>query len=149
MLFRSGYVTIQIKGTQIGTTTDATGHFLITNLQPGDIILLFSMVGYETKEVPVTLKAGVTTTIDVELEESTFAINDVVVSANKYETKRRETATLVNILSPLVFETTSSNSVAEVLDFQPGLRVEMSCSNCGYPQLRMRSQEHTSERQSH
>ncbi len=132
-----GYVTIQIKGTQIGTTTDATGHFMMTNLQPGDITLVFSMVGFETKEVPVILKAGVTTTVDTELQESTFAIHDVVVSANKYETKRRETASLVNVLSPLVFESTASSSVSEVLDFQPGLRVEMSCSNCGYPQLRM------------
>ena len=132
-----GYVTIQIKGTQIGTTTDATGHFMMTNLQPGDITLVFSMVGFETKEVPVILKAGVSTTFDTELQESTFAIHDVVVSANKYETKRRETASLVNVLSPLVFESTASSSVSEVLDFQPGLRVEMSCSNCGYPQLRM------------
>ena len=132
-----GYVTIQVKGTQIGTTTDATGHFLLTNLTPGPITLVFSMVGFETKEVKVELKAGVTTNVDVELNEAAFAINDVVVSANRYETKRRETASLVNVLSPLVFENTTSSNVSEVLDFQPGLRVEMSCSNCGYPQLRM------------
>ena len=29
-----GYVTIQVKGTQIGTTTAATGHFLFTNQTP-------------------------------------------------------------------------------------------------------------------
>ena len=132
-----GYVTIQVKGTQIGTTTDATGHFLLTNLKPGDVTLIFSMVGFETKEISVTLKAGVTANVEVKLQESTFNINDVVVSANKYESKRREVSTLVNVLSPLTFESTTSTNVADVLDYQSGLRVEMSCSNCGVPQLRI------------
>ena len=132
-----GYVTIQVKGTQIGTTTDATGHFLLTNLKPGEITLTFSMIGFETKEIPVTLKAGITANVEVKMQESTFNINDVVVSANKYETKRREVSTLVNVLSPLTFESTTSTNVADVLDYQSGLRVEMSCSNCGVPQLRI------------
>ena len=71
------------------------------------------------------------------LTERSEAIDEVMVSNNKYETKKRETSTLVNVLSPTLFAQTSSCQVSEVLDFQPGLRVEMNCSNCGVPQLRI------------
>ena len=131
------FVTIQIKGTTQGTTSDATGHFMMTNLTPGEKVLVFSMIGYEPVEIPIDLKRGETRDLEVVLHESSEAIEEVVVSANKYETKKRETSTLVNVLSPTLFAQTSSCQVSEVLDFQPGLRVEMNCSNCGVPQLRI------------
>ncbi|MCD7962393.1 MAG: TonB-dependent receptor [Rikenellaceae bacterium] len=36
-----------------------------------------------------------------------------------------------------IFERTSSNNLTETLNFQPGLRVENSCSNCGSTELRI------------
>jgi outer membrane receptor for ferrienterochelin and colicins len=68
-------------------------------------------------------------------------IDNVVVTANKYETKQREVATIVNVISPLIIESTTSNSMADVLNFQTGLRVEETCSNCGVPQIRINGLE--------
>ena len=135
------FVNIQIKGSSIGTTTDESGHFFLRNLPLGEHTLLFSMVGYTSEERVVTVKENSTVELHVKMNEASFLIDNVVVTANKYETKQKQAVSIVNVISPLIFETTSSNNMAEVLDYQTGLRVEMSCQNCGVPQLRINGLE--------
>lgn len=52
------YITIALKGTTIGTVTDATGHYFLKNLPEGDFVLEASSVGYKTISRNVTLKRG-------------------------------------------------------------------------------------------
>ena len=87
------------------------------------------------------LSAGQTCEVNVLMHETSMLLDNVVVTASKYETKQKEAAGIVNMVSPVMFETTSSNSMADVLNYQTGLRVEMSCSNCGVPQLRINGLE--------
>lgn len=61
------FVTIQVKGTNIGTVTDESGHFLLTNLPLGEQTIIFSYVGYETKEQPVVIISNMTTEIKVSI----------------------------------------------------------------------------------
>ncbi|MBB6460168.1 SusC/RagA family TonB-linked outer membrane protein [Flammeovirga kamogawensis] len=67
-------VTIQIKGTTTGSTTNYNGEFSL-NAQPEDI-LIFSFIGYTSKEVPV----GNKTTFNVTLEEDSQQLKEVVVT---------------------------------------------------------------------
>lgn len=131
------FINIQLKGTSIGTKTDESGHYFLKNLPSGNFTLQVSCVGYTTQEIPVEIVINKTQEIDIILEENNTTINQVVITSNKYETKQRETATVVNVIPPKLFECTSSCNVAEVLSFQPGLRVEADCQNCGYTQLRI------------
>lgn len=131
------FVTIQLKGTSIGAVSDITGHFILSNLPAGEQTLIFSMVGYETIEKTIELEQNKTLEVNVALSEISTLMDQVVVTSNKYATKKREASTIVNVISPRLFEQTASNCMADVLDFQPGLRVEQSCSNCGAPQLRI------------
>ena len=78
-----------------------------------------------------------TTELKAVIHEVSQQLNSVVVTANRYATKRQEAATIVNVLSPVLFETTAGACVADALNFQPGLRVENSCSNCGKTDLRI------------
>lgn len=131
------FINVQLKGTALGCLTDETGHYYLKNLPLGKQTVVFSSVGYTTKEVELLVRPDSTYLLEVELEESSYLLDNVVVTANKYETKQREIASIVNVISPLIIENTSSNSMADVLNFQTGLRVEMSCCNCGVPQLRI------------
>lgn len=135
------FVTVQVKGTNIGTATDESGHFLLTNLPLGEHTIIFSYVGYETKEQPVVVISNMTTEIKVSIREKSHLLNNVVVTANRYATKQQEVATIVNVISPMVIESTTSNSMADVLNFQTGVRVEETCSNCGVPQVRINGLE--------
>ncbi len=80
-------VTVLVKGTTLGTSTDAEGRFVlkvpVTAAQP---VLVFTFVGMKTREV--AMKGG-QTTYDVVLEEDSQTLDDVVVTGI-YERKRSD-----------------------------------------------------------
>ncbi len=131
------FVNVQIKGTNIGTVTDESGHYFLKNLPVGHQTVIFSFVGYETLELPVNIVAQKTIELKAAIREVSQMLNSVVVTANRYATKRQEVATIVNVLTPQLFENTAGICVADALNYQPGLRVENTCSNCGKTELRM------------
>ena len=135
------FANVQVKGTSMGCLTDESGHFYLKNLPVGTHTVVFSMMGYETIEKTVTLQRDTLIELKVAIAETSFVIDNVVVTANKYATKQKEVATIVNVISPLIIESTASNSMADVLNFQTGLRVEETCSNCGVPQIRINGLE--------
>ena len=47
------FITVFLKGTTIGTTTDATGHYYLKNLPEGKFTLVMKTLGYKTVEKPV------------------------------------------------------------------------------------------------
>ena len=135
------FVNVQVEGTALGCLTDESGHFYLKNLPQGELTIVFSMMGYETEKRTVTLRRDTLIEMNVAIAETSFMIDNVVVTANKYETKQREVATIVNVIPPLIIESTTSNSMADVLNFQTGLRVEETCSNCGVQQIRINGLE--------
>jgi outer membrane receptor for ferrienterochelin and colicins len=130
-------ISVALKGTTIGTTTDATGHYLLKNIPIGKFTMVASGIGYKPVEKEVDLTSDNTIDVDFELEEDQIMIEGVVVSANRNETNRKEASTIVNIINPKIFENTNSVCLAQGLNFQPGLRTEINCQNCGLPQVRI------------
>ena len=70
-----------------------------------------------------------------------LALGDVVVSATRNVTKRRLAPTLVNVLDAKIFDNTQSSFLSQALKFQPGVRVEDNCQNCGFSQVRINGLE--------
>ena len=131
------FITIQLRGTTIGTTTDHSGHYFLKNLPEGKFTLEYKFLGYKTVSKEVELKKGKTQEINIEMEEDKIALEGVVVSANRSETTRRLAPTLVNVLDAKMFQTTNAVNLAQGLNFQPGVRVETNCQNCGFQQVRI------------
>src|SRR5258706_13112013 len=69
-------VNIVVKGTTIGTITDADGRYRVT-VNSADDVLVFSFVGFVTQEVAV----GGRTTVDIALAADTKQLTEVVVTA--------------------------------------------------------------------
>lgn len=88
-------VTVFVKGTTHGTSTDADGKYYISNI-PGNSILIFSSVGMQPLEVQVAGR----TVIDIVLEAAIINIEDVVVVG--YGTQKR--ASLVGSVSTVKSE---------------------------------------------
>ncbi|MDD6209595.1 MAG: TonB-dependent receptor [Bacteroidales bacterium] len=135
------YINVALKGTMIGTLTDLTGHYFLANLPTGEYQLVVSGLGYKTTEVPVRIVPGKTIEINIEIEEASVAMEEVVVSANRNETRRMESPIIVNVMSAKDFNLTNSCDLSQGLNYQPGLRVEMNCQNCGFPQVRINGLE--------
>jgi len=72
------------KGTSVGTSTNIDGDYSINLNTSGERILVFSFVGYETKEIPV----GLDTTINITLAEQTEGLNEIVIIG--YQAVERE-----------------------------------------------------------
>ena len=131
------FINISLKGTTLGTVTDATGHYFLKNLPIGKFTIVVSGVGYKTIEKEIDLTSVKSIDLNFEMEEDQIMLESVVVSANRNETNRREAPSIVNVLSPKTFENTNSVCLAQGLNFQPGLRTEINCQNCGLPQVRI------------
>jgi len=114
------YVTVMVKGTAIGGISDATGHYFLKDIPVGRQTLVFSSVGYVTEEKTVNLAHDQMLELNIMMQEETFMMDGVVVTANKYATKRKESATIVNVISPVLFENTNAHCMADVLSFQTG-----------------------------
>jgi TonB-linked SusC/RagA family outer membrane protein len=69
-------VSIVLKGTTVGTTTDANGTYTLT-LPDGTGILQFSFIGFATQEVAV----GNQTTINISLLPDVTSLSEIVVTA--------------------------------------------------------------------
>ena len=131
------YVTFQIKGTTIGTATDETGHYYITNLPLGEQTVVVKMMGYKTIEQTINVREGETQELNFDMEENTIYFEDVIISADRNGNTRRFSPSLVSVIDMKTFATTNSNTLSEGLKFQPGLRVENNCQNCGFAQVRI------------
>ena len=135
------FVNIYLKGTTYGTSTNDNGHYIMEHLPVGKHTIVVSFMGYKTIEQEVNLEANRSVEMNFTLEENSVLMRDVVVSANRYEVDRKEAATIVNVLTPKLFVATNSVNLAEGLNYQPGLRVENTCQNCGVNAVRINGLE--------
>lgn len=131
------YVTIRLTGTTYGTMTDATGHYFLKNVANGKYTIEASCIGYISQQYEVTIKSDITQEVNFLLVEDVMQLEQIVVTGNKGEVKRRNSSTLVNVLNAKTFDLVSACSLADGLNFQPGVRVENNCQNCGFTQVRI------------
>lgn len=76
-------VSIQVKGTTRGTTTDAEGQYRLS--VPANSRLVFSFIGFNNQELPV----GNQTTINVSLTSGAQSLDEIVVTAQGIERDKR------------------------------------------------------------
>lgn len=79
--------TVLVKGTSVGTVTDADGRFRLTIPGNGEAILVISAIGYKTQELPWNGN----TDLDIAMQEAPNPLNEVIVVG--YGTQKRATLT--------------------------------------------------------
>src|SRR5690606_24311477 len=72
------FANITVKGSTQGSSTDDQGRYTIS-LKPGNYTLVIAYLGYETKEIPFTLKANERKVINHTLAASGVQLNDIVI----------------------------------------------------------------------
>ncbi len=128
---------VRVNNTDLVVMTDASGHYLFRDLVPGEYELTVSMTGYRTLSKKVYISANRSIELNFEVLPDAFMLDQVVVTSSKTETARRNSPSLVNVLSGKTFINVGAASLADGLDFQPGVRVENDCQNCGFTQVRI------------
>lgn len=99
---------VMAKGTSSGTATDFDGNYSIET--ESNAVLIFSYVGYDTKEVSVNGQ----TTVNVVLDENAVMLNEVV--AIGYGTVKKSDATgSVGVVKPSEIQAGLATSAQDLL----------------------------------
>lgn len=101
-------VSVTIKGTQTGVSTNTDGAFKIS--APKDAVLIFTFIGYLPREIEVKGRA----VINVTLQPSKKELNDVVV-VGYHEVKQRTTTAAITVISGKQIEDLPTPSFTQAL----------------------------------
>lgn len=103
-----------------GVATNEVGSYTI-KAEPGRIRMQFRFVGYQTSFRIIELAEGDKLTLDVQLEPQTHLLNELVVSASKYEQRISDVIVSMEVISPATIENTHTLSVESAIRQVPGL----------------------------
>jgi len=135
------HANVYLKGTTIGTATDETGHFQLLNLPIDEYTIVVQVMGYKSSERVVQTKINETIELKFELEPDVLELESIVVTGDRNAISRVNSPVIVTPIAPKLLTRTQSLTIAEGLNYCPGLRLENNCLNCGFTQLRMNGME--------
>lgn len=113
---------VDVQGTGMGTETNREGAYIIEGVPDGNYLLRVSYVGYEPKEIAITIQPGKTTSLpNIVLRSSEEQLEEVIIqgngNSNKYDRAKSAYVSklpLKNIENPQVYD----NITAELLEEQ-------------------------------
>ncbi len=108
-------VTVMVKGSQVGTSTNIDGQYTIN--APADGTLTFTYIGMEAKEVKVSGK----TTINVTMVEDTKLLDEVVVVGYGQQKKVTMTGAVAQVTSKDIVKSVGNNLSQSLSGKLPGL----------------------------
>ena len=130
------FALVFVKNIPNGATTNEDGSFSLS-VSPGELTIVVSSQGYRTVSKTVQVSAGQSLSLDFSLVEDALGLDEVVISATRNRVERKSTPVVVSTIKPRLLTATQSLSLADGLNFAPGVRVETNCQNCGFTQVRL------------
>ena len=124
--------TVYVEGTVIGTITGLNGDYKLTNLEAGELSVSVSYLGYETASQSVII-AGGSQELNFTLNNLGFALESIVVTAQKRSEQIQDVPISISVLSKQRLEKLGTTQLDELSDFIPGLNIQVqSTQRPGY-----------------
>lgn len=125
------FANIVIKDTNKGTTSDFEGLYNLS-LEPGTYSLIYSFVGYQTKEITnVQVTDGMTVTLDVTLNASAGTLDEVVITTTVRQNSeeavlsfQKNSVQLLDGLSLESMKKTGASNIANAVKNIPGVSIQ-------------------------
>lgn len=126
-------VNIQLAEIQRGAATSVDGVYRLEGIEPGEYTLRATFVGYQSSERQVTVRAGETTTVNVQLESGAIGLDEVVVTGlARQQTKAEASVSVTSINAAELSGNADFQSMEQLLQGStPGLRVSQTSGNVG------------------
>ncbi|MEQ2449715.1 SusC/RagA family TonB-linked outer membrane protein [Odoribacter splanchnicus] len=112
-------VTVMIKGTSLGTVTDAEGHYVLTIPQRDELVLVFSFVGMNSREV--TYKGE--KELNVELEEKIAEMDEVVVTGIFQKSQASFTGSATTVTAKELQQFGNRNLLQSLHNIDPSINI--------------------------
>lgn len=135
------FATVQIRNTSHATSTDAAGHFFISNIVPGKYSVEFSSLGHATQELSISFESSEEKVLNVQLREEFQNLNEVLITTNRRIETLDEVPSSVSVISTQKIENLilTSNSIADILVEVPGLALSTNQTSSTGQTLRGRN----------
>lgn len=130
------FANIVVSESYKGTSADLNGRFSIV-LENERTELIIQAIGFKTQKISINPIEYSGKKLNIQMHEDALGLDQVVISATRNRISLKDAPVIVNVLNSKLFNATQSVSVAETLNFQPGVRVETNCQNCGFTQVRL------------
>lgn len=128
------FVSVYLEGTSKGVISDENGNYII-KANHGDYTLVVQAIGYSIEKKSIHLDSDIS--LSFNLKEDVLGLDQVVISATKTSLNRKEAPVLVTVTNAKDLQQINATSLIDGLTFQPGLRTETNCQNCGFSQIRI------------
>jgi TonB-dependent SusC/RagA subfamily outer membrane receptor len=113
-------VNVRVGTVAIGTSDYIDGKYTL-ELPEGEHLIQFSYLGYATKTKTVTIEAGKTVVMNIELSEVATLLGTATVTTSKFAKSLGEVTVSLSVISPDLIANTNASAVNEVLDKVPGV----------------------------
>ena len=123
-------VSVKVKGSNQGTSTDPNGKFTLSiPANTTNVVLIFNYVGYVMQEV----NAGSRSQIEVKLTSDETALSEVVVIGYGTVKKRDLTGSVVSVKGEDIAKVPSSNPLESIQGKVPGVDITRSSGAASAP----------------
>lgn len=106
----------------VGTVSDNKGEYSL-NLPAGNQTLVCTCLGYSADSFTVVIAEGKSTTYNLLLAYAAHELNQIVVSAGKYEQRVEDVTVSMEILKPKLIEAKNTTNITQALEQVPGLNI--------------------------
>ena len=139
------HATIRVKGTNLKTQCDGTGHFKLSNLPLGKQTIIATLDGYQSQEKEVVMTENKGTDVYFELEKDPLELSQVVVTGTRTSHFIKDVPIRTEVLTSQALTKKNAQNLYEALEGVPGIRVEQQCQFCNFSEVRMQGlgAEHT------
>ncbi|WP_422862179.1 TonB-dependent receptor [Flagellimonas sp. W118] len=124
------YVNVVLKGTQKGTATNFDGFYTLTDITPGEYVLMASSIGYVPYRTTISIQSGETRTINIEMTTSPESLSETVVTGTLKPVSRLESPVPVEVYTPTFLKKNPTPSIFEALQNVNGVRPQINCNVC-------------------
>jgi TonB-dependent SusC/RagA subfamily outer membrane receptor len=115
-------VQIFILGTRLGTLTNSAGQFILVNVPVGEADVRAQLIGHGTAGRVVNVISGEVAVINLELQVSAIALDEIVVSGAGIATEKRKLGNTIATIGAASIEDKAINSFSEILQGrEPGV----------------------------
>jgi len=125
------FVTVGLKNTTYGTTSDTNGYFEIKNIPAGTFEITVSAIGYEKQSKKFVISESLfELMLSFDLKEIQTNLNEVVVSGTMKEISKTESPVPVEVYTPTLFKKNPTPNIFDALQNVNGVRPQLNCNVC-------------------
>ena len=106
---------VYLIGTIMGAATNSEGHFKIEEVPDGEFVLTISMIGYQLKEIPVSIRYKSMDLKIIQLEPSAFRSQPIVVTAARHQQSLQDVSTSIGNITEKEIEYRNAITIDDAL----------------------------------